>query len=150
MKKTGIALVLFLFGISLTLMAQQTKKTAATAKKATTEAEPSRSEQMGFTATKKAPQYKGGKEAMSKFIYQNMQYPEDAKEQKIEGDVELQFYVDVDGSVTNVQVMKKVSPSIDAEAIRVVKSMPGWIPGQNGVVKVMMKTSLIIGFHLNK
>lgn len=143
MKKTGIALVLFLFTLSATLMAQQ----KSTTKKTDTE---TRSEQMGFTATKKAPQYKGGKEAMSKFIYQNMQYPEDAKEQKIEGDVELQFYVDVDGSVTNVQVVKKVSPSIDAEAIRVVKSMQGWIPGQNGVVKIMMKTSLIIGFHLNK
>ncbi|MDR3704326.1 MAG: TonB family protein [Paludibacteraceae bacterium] len=143
MKKTGIALVLFLFTLSVMLMAQQ----KSTTKKTDTE---TRSEQMGFTAMKKAPQYKGGKEAMSKFIYQNMQYPEDAKEQKIEGDVELQFYVDVDGSVTNVQVVKKVSPSIDAEAIRVVKSMPGWIPGQNGVIKIMMKTSLIIGFHLNK
>jgi TonB family protein len=144
MKKTGIALVLFLFTLSVMLMAQQK---STTTKKTDTE---TRSEQMGFTSTKKAPQYKGGKEAMSKFIYQNMQYPEDAREQKIEGDVELQFSVDVDGSVTNVQVMKKVSPSIDAEAIRVVKSMPGWIPGQNGVVKIMMKTSLIIGFHLNQ
>lgn len=147
MKKLFHILSFCLLSLSVALMAQQTKKAIAPAANQT---ESAGAQQMGFTSIKKAPQYKGGKAAMSKYIYQNMQYPEDAKEKKIEGDVELQFYVDVDGTVANVQVVKSVSPSIDAEAVRVVKSMPDWIPGQNGVVKVMMKTSLIIGFHLNK
>lgn len=109
-----------------------------------------KAEQLGFTSAKKAPTYKGGKAAMSKYIYSNLIYPEDAKAQGLEGDVELVFFVDTDGTVSNVKVTKGVSKSIDAEAVRLVEGMKDWIPGKNGVYNVIMKTSLIIGFHLAK
>jgi TonB family protein len=144
MKKIILGLLILL---SVSVAAQQ-KKTSV-AKKPDTQSALPQAEQFGFTAEKKSPRYNGGREAMSKFIYSKMQYPQDAKEKNLEGDVELQFYIDVDGNVQNVTVVKGVCKSIDDEAIRVVKSMPKWIPGQNGNVKVIMKTSLIIGFHLN-
>lgn len=107
-----------------------------------------KAEQLGFTSAKKAPTYKGGREAMSKYIYSNLIYPEDAKAQRLEGDVELVFFVDTDGTVSDITVKKGVSKSIDAEAVRLVEGMKDWIPGKNGVYNVIMKTSLIIGFHL--
>ncbi len=109
-----------------------------------------KAEQLGFTSAKKAPTYKGGKAAMSKYIYSNLIYPEDAKAQGLEGDVELVFFVDTDGAVKNIEVKKGVCKSIDAEAVRLVEGMKDWIPGKNGMYNVIMKTSLIIGFHLAK
>ena len=74
-----------------------------------------------------------------------MKYPEDAKKQKIEGRVLASFVVETDGSITNVEVVKPAFPSLDAEAVRVLSSMPNWIPGkQNGeVVRVKYTVPLV-------
>lgn len=127
-----------------TALSAQTKKSNAKA----TEPQPAPSEQFGFVSERTQPRYMGGKEAMSKFIYSNMSYPQDAKDKGLQGDVQVQFFVDVDGTVKNVSVVKGVCKSIDEEAIRVVSAMPKWIPGKNGSVNIIMKSSLIIGFHL--
>jgi protein TonB len=107
-------------------------------------------QQLDFTSEKKAPEYNGGKQAMFKFIHQNMKYPADAKEKGIQGDVLLKFTVGMDGAISNVEVVKGLYPSLDAEAIRVVKKMPNWIPGKYGNQPASMKSSLIIGFHLSE
>jgi TonB family protein len=75
------------------------------------------------------PQFKGGLEAFSSYLGSNIQYPTDARENNIEGTVVLSFIVEKDGKVSDVKVSKSVSPSVDAEALRVIKNSSRWIPG---------------------
>ena len=70
---------------------------------------------------------------LNKYISENVKYPRKARKNNITGRVLTKFVVDEDGKITNVTVIKHVSPEIDAEAIRVISQMPRWNPGtQNG------------------
>ena len=102
-------------------------------------------EQKVFDIVEQMPEYPGGMEALFKYLSENVKYPEDAKKQKIEGRVLASFVVETDGSITNVEVVKPAFPSLDAEAVRVLSSMPNWIPGkQNGeVVRVKYTVPLV-------
>lgn len=84
------------------------------------------------------PSFPGGTNALNTFIASNLKYPVWAQEKGIQGRVVVKFIVEKDGSISNVEVDRSVSPSLDNEAMRVVKAMPKWIPGQiNGkAVKV--------------
>ncbi|MGI6222773.1 MAG: energy transducer TonB [Prevotella sp.] len=77
------------------------------------------------------PQFKGGQDGMMSFLYEHLQYPKEAKKKGIQGKVYVQFIVRKDGSVTDVAPFKSVHPLLDAEAVRVVKQMPKWIPGKS-------------------
>ncbi len=79
------------------------------------------------------PEFPGGQEALLKFIADNTKYPEQALENSIQGKVFIKFAVWSDGSVRKLEVTRKVDPALDAEALRVVSSLPKWKPGrQNG------------------
>lgn len=79
------------------------------------------------------PSFPGGKEALDKFITENLKYPPQAANNGIEGNVPLQFIVKADGTITSVKVTRMIDPDLEAEAIRLVKSMPAWEPSiQNG------------------
>lgn len=80
------------------------------------------------------PKYPGGTDSLKKYISQNMRYPQKAKEKGTEGMVVVGFVVEKDGSVTDIKVTKHVAPSLDKEALRIIRSVPcRWIPGmQNG------------------
>ena len=84
------------------------------------------------------PPFPGGTNALNTFIASNLKYPIAAAENGIQGRVIVKFIVEKDGSISNVEVDRSVDPSLDNEAMRVVKAMPKWIPGQiNGkAVKV--------------
>ncbi|MBK8565256.1 MAG: energy transducer TonB [Saprospiraceae bacterium] len=86
------------------------------------------------------PQFPGsGGPAMIRFISENKQYPASAKEKGIEGTVVVTFIVEKDGSLTDVKLEKSISQDLDEEALRLVKSMPKWVPGrtiENVVVRV--------------
>lgn len=84
------------------------------------------------------PSFPGGTNALNTFILSNLKYPVWAQEKGIQGKVVVKFIVEKDGSISNVEVDRSVSTSLDNEAMRVVKAMPKWIPGQiNGkAVKV--------------
>ena len=87
-------------------------------------------------------------EAMIQFMQQNMKYPKDAQKRKKQGRVLVTFVVEKDGSVSNAVVVKSVWPSLDAEALRVVRAMPKWAPGkQNGKV-VRVKFTMPFNFAL--
>lgn len=102
-----------------------------------------------FDVVEDMPQYPGGMQAMMKFLIENISYPKDAQEKKISGRVLVNFVVEKDGSISNVETVKSVFPSLDDEAVRVVKSMPNWKPGkQNGKV-VRVKYTLPISFSLD-
>lgn len=91
------------------------------------------------------PSYPGGEEAMKRFIESNRKYPRYAAENGIQGRVIVGFTVQADGSLTDVHVKKSVDPQVDAEAIRVVKSMPRWNPGKrNGVATAITASAPVV------
>ena len=76
------------------------------------------------------PVFPGGDQALLKYIADSTRYPKDAKTQGIQGKVIVRFMVKADGSVSDVSVLKGVTPSLDQEAIRVVKTLPSYTPGE--------------------
>lgn len=77
------------------------------------------------------PEFPGGQEALFAFLNKTVKYPKEAKENQIQGKVIVQFVVDKDGSVEDVQVVRSGGhPLLDEEAVRVAKNMPRWIPGK--------------------
>ena len=83
----------------------------------------------------RAPQiratFPGGMDSLQRFLAVNIQYPQAARDAGATGTVLVEFVVEKDGRISNVKVLKGVAESLDNEAVRVVKSMPKWIPGKN-------------------
>lgn len=97
-----------------------------------------------------SPSYVGGQAALMKFLSENMRYPQIDIETGTQGRVICIFVVEKDGSITDIRVVRGLSPSIDKEAIRVVSEMPAWKPGfQNGKT-VRVKFTLPIQFRITK
>ena len=101
-----------------------------------------------FTVVEEQPGYPGGDEARIKFLQENIKYPEEAKELGVQGKVFVTFVVEVDGSITDVKVLRGIGAGCDEEAIRVVKSMPKWVPGKQRGVPVRVQFNLPIKFTL--
>ncbi|MBQ0123916.1 MAG: energy transducer TonB [Bacteroidales bacterium] len=84
-----------------------------------------------FAIVEEKPKFQGGDaNTFSKWVNSKLVYPEIAKENGIQGRVTLQFTVNTDGSVSNVQVVRGVDASLDKEAVRIVSSSPKWTPGR--------------------
>jgi len=94
------------------------------------------------------PQFPGGNHALFQFIKDNQRYPQIAKENGIQGRVILQFVVDETGKVSDPKVLRSVDPSLDAEAIRIVKAMPRWTPGVKDGKAVAVRYTLPVNFSL--
>lgn len=75
------------------------------------------------------PEFPGGDSLLLKYVQDSTHYPKDAKIQNIQGKVIVRFMVKADGSVSDVSVLRGVSPSLDKESIRVVKTIPKFTPG---------------------
>lgn len=101
-----------------------------------------------FDVVEDMPAFPGGMEAMIQFISNNIQYPADAQKQKVDGRVLVNFVVEKDGSITEVKVIKPAFPSLDAEAVRVVKAMPKWKPGYQKGQAVRVQFTMPINFSL--
>ncbi len=97
----------------------------------------------------KMPEFPGGADAMNRWLAKNIKYPLLAQENNIQGRVICQFVVNTDGKIVNVEVVRGVEASLDAEAVRVIKSMPAWKPGKQGGKNVRVKYTLPIRFKLN-
>ena len=88
-------------------------------------------EAIPFQLVEEKPSFNGGDaNEFSKWVNSKLVYPEIAKENGVQGRVTLSFTVEKDGSVTNVRVLRGVDPSLDDEAVRVVRSSPKWKPGK--------------------
>ena len=81
-----------------------------------------------FLVVDKFPEFKGGKDSLSKFIAKNIKYP--SPDICAEGTIFVDFIVEKNGKITNAKIKKGVHPLFDAEALRVVKLMPAWQPGE--------------------
>jgi protein TonB len=101
-----------------------------------------------FQVVEKMPTFPGGDAELFKFLGNNVKYPVIAQENGIQGRVICQFVVNRDGSIVDVEVVRSVDPSLDKEAIRVIKSMPKWSPGQQRGKAVRVKYTLPVNFKL--
>jgi TonB family protein len=101
-----------------------------------------------YSKVDEVPEFKGGFDALGEFISQNLQYPLTARQQGIEGTSYIEFIVETDGTVTNVKTLRGISGECDAEAERVVKSFPKWIPGKNAGQVVRTKFVIPISYKL--
>ena len=95
------------------------------------------------------PQYKGGDQALSDFIRNNVVYPELAIQMAEQGKVFVRFIVEKDGRINHVSIARKVTPALDKEAIRVIMRMPKWIPGMQNGKPVRTSVVLPIVFKLS-
>ena len=96
------------------------------------------------------PSFPGGTNAFNTFIVSNLKYPVVAQENGIQGRVVVKFIVEKDGSISNVEVDRSVDPSLDNEAMRVIKNMPKWIPGQINGKAVKVECSYPFVFRLQQ
>lgn len=94
------------------------------------------------------PEFPGGEAAMNQFISRNIRYPVIAQENGIQGRVVVQFVVNTDGKIVDVEVVRGVEESLDKEAVRVIKAMPPWNPGRQGGKNVRVKYTLPIRFRI--
>jgi len=101
-----------------------------------------------YDVVEQMPMFPGGTQALMQFLKDNVQYPPECEEICIQGRVILTFVVERDGSITQAKVVKSLDPRLDAEALRVVKAMPKWIPGRQAGVTVAVKYTIPVTFRL--
>ena len=94
------------------------------------------------------PCFKGGDAALLQYLGKTARYPQSAQKIKKEGCVIVSFIVEKDGAVSNVKVVRSVTPTLDAEAVRVIKAMPKWVPGKQDGKLVRVKYNVPVSFRL--
>jgi len=102
-----------------------------------------------FQVVEERPQFPGGDAELMKFLQQSIKYPKEAQEQGKQGRVIVQFVVNKDGSITGDSIVRSVDPQLDAEAVRVVRSMPNWTPGKQKGKPVRVRFTLPVTFRLS-
>ena len=101
-----------------------------------------------FDQVAEAPEFPGGFAAMMQYLSSNIRYPEDAREAGTQGRVIVSFIVEKDGSISNARVTKPTYSSLDEEALRLVSTMPKWMPGKQDGEAVRVKYSVPVSFRL--
>ncbi|MBQ6165873.1 MAG: M56 family metallopeptidase [Muribaculaceae bacterium] len=101
-----------------------------------------------YKSVEQMPQFPGGEAAMMRYLSQNIKYPPSAAKNNIEGRVILQFVVEKDGQIGEVKIVRSVDPELDAEAVRVIKTMPNFIPGRQDGKPVAVWYTIPISFKL--
>lgn len=94
------------------------------------------------------PSFPGGDAELMKWLSKNIKYPAIAEENGVQGRVIVRFAVGKDGAIHDPKVLRSVDPSLDKEALRVVKAMPRWIPGKQNGVAVAVYFTLPVTFQL--
>ena len=102
-----------------------------------------------FAVVEEEPAFPGGENALYEFLDKNLVYPRPARDAGIEGVVMVEFVVEPNGKLSHVSAIRKVAPSLDEEAIRVVKMMPAWSPGKQRGKAVRTYFRLPINFQLS-
>jgi len=101
-----------------------------------------------FTVVEESPSFPGGDVARIKFLQENINYPQMARESGIQGTVYVTFVVEKNGSVTDVRILRGIGGGCDEEAIRVIKAMPKWNPGKQRGKPVRVQFNMPIKFTL--
>jgi TonB family protein len=101
-----------------------------------------------FEVVEVPPRFPGGEVKLMEYLSRTVRYPVEAQKKHVQGRVILHFIIEKDGSVSNVRVARSVDPSLDAEAIRVVNSMPKWEPARQKGQSVRVRYTIPIQFRL--
>lgn len=101
-----------------------------------------------YDVVEEMPSFPGGPAKLFEYLSQNIHYPLVAEENGVQGRVVVTFVVERDGSITDVKVVKSVDPSLDKEAVRLIKSMPKWKPGKQNGSAVRVKYTTPVTFRL--
>lgn len=102
-----------------------------------------------FVFVEEYPSYPGGEEALYKYLSQNIQYPDVARDNNITGTVVIRFVVEKDGSITKAAIAREIGGGCGKEALRVVNSMPKWKPGKQSGKPVRTEFTLPVQFQLD-
>mgnify|MGYP001407780959 CR=1 FL=1 len=102
-----------------------------------------------YMVVENMPEFPGGDLGLMKYIQKNVRYPDIAKEYNITGKVYVSFIVDKTGSVSNVKIVRGVDKNLDAEALRVIKSLPKYTPGTQRGRPVRVMFTIPVNFKLN-
>ena len=102
-----------------------------------------------YRVTEVSPQFPGGSQALYDYLKENVNYPAQCREAKIQGRVLINFLVEKDGSIKNASVLKSAHPLLDAEALRVISEMPNWKPGMEHGTPVRVLYTVPVNFRLN-
>lgn len=93
-------------------------------------------------------EFPGGHSSWKSFLQRELKYPEEARQQGIEGKAYVNFTVRPDGSLTDIQHYRKLGGGCEEEVVRILESSPPWIPGELNGKKVSSRISVIIPFRL--
>ena len=152
-----IALALLAFAntksVAAVVVNQQAKVTPASqVVKANTEAqvtnESAPQSKKVYRSVDQMPQFPGGEAGLMRYLQSNINYPANAAKNNIGGRVILQFVVEKDGHIGEVKVVRSIDPEIDAEAVRVVKSLPDFIPGRQDGEPVAVWYTIPVSFKV--
>lgn len=103
-----------------------------------------------FTAVDSPPTFPGGIDGFYKYLASNLRYPQEARNQNIQGKVFLQYVIEIDGRLSDIKVVRGIGGGCDEEAIRVLKGSPRWVAGSQNGKKVRVQYVLPITFSTNK
>lgn len=95
------------------------------------------------------PEYPGGKAELYKYLGNNIRYPKEAQDKFIQGKVYAKFVINVDGSIGEVKIVRSVHKLLDDETVRVIKTMPNWIPAEHKGQKVAVWYKLPINYKIS-
>ena len=101
-----------------------------------------------YQIVEEMPQFPGGEKALMEYIAKNLTYPQEARDKGVEGRVFIGMVIEKDGSVSNVKVLRGISQECDAEAVRVISSLPKWKPGKMKGEPVQVSYQIPINFKL--
>ncbi|MFZ4726077.1 MAG: TonB family protein [Paludibacter sp.] len=101
-----------------------------------------------FQVVDKMPVFPGGESELMSYIAQNVRYPVEAQKNGIQGRVICSFVIKADGTIADTKTIRSIDPYLDAEALRVIKAMPKWTPGEQKGEKVSVQYTLPISFKL--
>ena len=101
-----------------------------------------------YQIVEEMPQFPGGEKALMEYIAKNLTYPQEARDKGVEGRVLIGMVIEKDGSVSNVKVLRGISQECDAEAVRVISSLPKWKPGKMKGEPVQVSYQIPINFKL--
>ncbi len=102
-----------------------------------------------FQPIEKTPEFPGGWDKFTKYIKDNLKYPEKARQDNVEGNVRVTFVVEKNGSLTEITITKSLSLETDAEAFRLITNSPKWNPGIQNGHPVRVQYTIPISFSLN-
>lgn len=102
-----------------------------------------------YDVVEQMPSFPGGISGLRTYLNQNTRYPAVAQENCVQGRVVVSFVVEKDGHISDVTVLRSVDPSLDKEAVRVIRNMPRWTPGKQGGEPVKVRYNVPVSFRLN-